>query len=305
MSVYSEKLAGLPHRSDTYPTAGQTWQWNAAGYFEPGTVLPIAAELGDGSDGDVVINALVILARDMYYNTLTVNVTTGFLATAGFSVFVKGACVCNGFIFDNGADAAAGVGGTGAALGSIGGGTAGGNGGVAGAGANGTNIANAIGVRGGAGGNGPAGVPLGGAAGLIISAPPATAGGIQVIKRLEQALTMRDLTATVLSGSTGGGGGGGNGGTGGGGGGGAGCLLLAANSLTGAGAIVANGGNGANAVSGNSGGGGGGGGGFVMIITTIATTITTQAGGGVHGNLLGTGANGADGNAGTIVKMVL
>ena len=68
---------------------------------------------GDGSDGDVTLTAaLTTLARDMFYNTLTVtaiaNANDVVLATAGFKIFVKGAVTLvpgatyNAYIRNNG-----------------------------------------------------------------------------------------------------------------------------------------------------------------------------------------------------------
>ena len=52
---------------------------------------------GTGSDGDVVIATNVSLARDMYYNNLTID--SGFhLNTNGFKVFVKNTFTLNGSI---------------------------------------------------------------------------------------------------------------------------------------------------------------------------------------------------------------
>jgi hypothetical protein len=43
---------------------------------------------GTGSDGNVVISSNTVLFRDMYYNSLTVNLGAN-LDTNGFKVFVK------------------------------------------------------------------------------------------------------------------------------------------------------------------------------------------------------------------------
>jgi len=52
---------------------------------------------GTGSDGTVVIASNTSLSRDMYYNSLTINVGT-MLNTNGFRVFVKGTLTLNGNI---------------------------------------------------------------------------------------------------------------------------------------------------------------------------------------------------------------
>ena len=60
--------------------------------------LPFLAEIfGDGSDGDVVISSNTSLARDMYYNNLTVD-SGVTLKPNGYQIFVKGTLTNNGII---------------------------------------------------------------------------------------------------------------------------------------------------------------------------------------------------------------
>jgi hypothetical protein len=68
-------------------------------YNSPAKVQRIGNDsiYGTGSDGNVVISSNITLARDMYYNNLTVN--GGFhLNTNGYKVFVKGTLTLNGNI---------------------------------------------------------------------------------------------------------------------------------------------------------------------------------------------------------------
>lgn len=91
------------------------------------------AFFGDGSDGDVTISTNTDLARDMFYNTLTVNEGIT-LSTKGYRIFVKGTLTNNGSIKNNGGDGGdggvsdGGAGGTAASAGSLGGSGVGGKG---------------------------------------------------------------------------------------------------------------------------------------------------------------------------------
>lgn len=63
---------------------------------------------GDGSDGDVTISTNTTLARDMYYNNLTIN-STIVLNPNGYRIYVAWTLTNNGIIRRNGNDGAAGA----------------------------------------------------------------------------------------------------------------------------------------------------------------------------------------------------
>lgn len=255
---------------------------------------------GDGSDGDITINANTTLTRDMYYNNLVIS-TTRILYTVGYRVYVKNTLgiEANAYIFPGfdvdleGQDGGAflgGNGGTGVVDQALGGSGNGGNGGV-GVGLQGTSCNPADGGAGGAGGAGDGG--NGGAAGTVTLFP------------LGSALAVTGLRGIVLvKGGAGGGGGGGSGINPGGGGGGAGnsVLFIACRILDNAGMIRSEGGGGGDGnAGGNTGGGGGGGGGCIILIYNILTALgTVVAGGGLGGAGQGTGWNGGNGNAGHV-----
>ncbi len=261
---------------------------------------------GDGTDGDVTIAADTDLARDMFYNNLTVN-TTKILQTKGYRIFIKGTLTNNGTIRNNGtagANAASqsgyALGGAGGTVGSIGASAAGGN-----AKAVGSSLTSALGGAGGAGG---AGDYAGKAAGTV-TAPTAAMGGFRA---LPLAVILKEIETTVvkIGGGSGGGGGGGMGeatdeGGGGGGGGGASAVMIAANIITNtSGVISANGGAGGNGwTAGNNGGGGGGGGGLLVMIYSSLAAGTEQASGGTGGAKAGTGVVGSNGSAGVVIKI--
>lgn len=274
-------------------------------------------QCGWGLDGDVVIAGDTTLARDMFYNNLTVNVGVN-LNTGGFRVFVKGTLENNGTIRNNGADAVGGAGGAGGAAGSLGGGTAGGNSsaGSGGAittkacpsyhtisivnlrGANGNGLPGDVRGRGG-GGGGDGGVNPGGNAGNINSYTGATLGGPTPWALISGAPD-RDggATGTANSWIWGVGGGAGNNTSAGGGGGGA--VVVCAHAVTGAGAFEAKGGNGSGSSGGTNGGGGGGGGGMILLMYgggSVGSTTTSVAGGN-GGAGTGGGGNGGAGAAG-------
>lgn len=257
---------------------------------------------GFGDDGNVTISANTTLARDMFYDQLTVD--SGFnLITAGYRVFCKTSCTVNGTIHNNGASGlngaagaggnggAGGIQGTGSAAGAIliGGidGQAGANGGNGGAGAaNGSNSgatnagtaitaggvvgAGVVGKIGGNGGN--AGAQTGG------SGAVAGGGGAYVAAvSSPQAIPMTvDFGYTPYTGTfvpfisaSGNGGGGGGGG-------------------------------GAGAAGGDTGGGGGGAGGGGQNggnVLVMARTITIGASGAIKA-VGGNGGNGGNGAAG-------
>ena len=295
---------------------------------------------GSGVDGDVTISVNTTLARDMYYNNLTVN-SGVTLNTNGFKVYVRSTLTNDGTIGtvgNNGTNGvsfgSAGVGGAATnfslALNSIdifiNGSPAGTNGGL-GSSTNGASSGavtyNAVylggkGGVGGQGGTGPGGTR--GSGGAINT----TFNGIDA-KRYINALTesfMMGLVfpASSVSGTGGGAGAGGGAGTGGGsgGGGGSGCkgVNIHAFQMINTGTIRAIGGNGGNgsaptgANAGGGAGGGGGGGGFMYLIYgSLANTGTITVAGGTGGTGaagVGTGtagANGANGGDGTIVEI--
>jgi hypothetical protein len=268
---------------------------------------------GDGSDGDVTISGDTTLARDMFYNNLTVNngVT---LSTGGYRIYVAGTLTNNGTIQNNGGiggngTASVGAVGAGATATNLGGGSNGGAGGKSFAGGTaGTNLSNACGNGGGAGGNGSA-VNTGefGYAGGTPTAPTAVSFNT---KEYAYIALMRSLTpgaypALVSGGTGGGGGGGGSSAFGGSGGGGAGVVWVSCFALVNNGTIRANGGNGGDGyTSSNTGGGGGGGGGcIVLIYNSKPTAGTIQASGGTGGTKYGTGTVGSNGSAGNIYEL--
>lgn len=285
--------------------------------------VPAASGLvifGDGSDGDVTIAADTNLARDMFYNNLTVDATKT-LYSKGYRIFVKGTLTNNGIISNdggvggNGSATDSGAGGAAAAVGSIGRVAAGGKGGRESAGANRKN---------GAGGGGNGGVMVivaktivnngavircNGGAGGIGSLDDATAGAYEASV----------AGTSVTSGLGGGGGGGGNG---------ASVPPAAGGTVTAPAAGVggyrssvfatilrdfvaavliaggAGGGGGGTviAVGGQGGGGGGGGGGLLVLIYNTLTPGTETAAGGAFG--VGGAPDAIAGTAGTVVKIV-
>ena len=267
-----------------------------------------AAIYGDGSDGDVTNSSPLTLTRDMFYDTL---LNTSTIDTAGFVIFVRNKLTNSGTIRSNGAnggDGSAGVGGTGGlggGTGSVGGGGNGGNGrGQVGAGFDGDDTAPAFGGDGGKGGDAEG--QLGGAAGDA-SAPAAAKGGF---KASPFSAILKEIETTVAKISGGGGGGGGAGkftpqSGGGGGGGGGGDVVIFAYELDNAGGTIeSNGGDGGttSAVT-SSGGGGGGGGGFLVFIYDKASWGTETVTPGIGGLGVSAGDDGANGVAGTILKL--
>lgn len=272
---------------------------------------------GDGVDGDVTITAgTTTLARDMYYNSLTV-LNGGILKPAGFRIFVKTFTQVDtgGTINDNGNNAGVPPL-AGGALGSIGwmqlaSGAGGAGRTTTGAGTNGTSVTNCITTngtafaRGGAGASASSPIPVGGVGGL------ASLGTSIPGQRLFTVFsTFRGYLGAVFNGTTGGGSGGvdltaGGTGTSGGGGGAGRGVWIASNTIICNGTISANGGNGANAVGTGAalvGGGGGGAGGMVVIQTTSdpATlnniTVDGGAGGLSFGSVLSPSVSGQTGH---------
>lgn len=311
------------------PLTGEkmAYQRDADGNLMPVVVLDAASlailngfqttQFGDGADGDVTINGAVTLARDMFYNNLTIAAGAA-LNTNGFRIFVKGtldltaapagAIFCNG---NAGANAVA------TALGAVGAflytnttfvsplsGQAGKNGGTTtgtlGGSATGGNILGGKSGQGGVGGNGSSG--NGGGAGTTGAVVPAA-----LPYATTSAYSGGTAPNTATGGSSGGSGGGdGTAGGGSGGGGGApGFIFISAKEVKRASANVnvgimqvkgGAGGNGGLPAGGNRGGGagsGGAGGGFVYI---MAGSLTGSA----HANAIDvSGGKGGDGSVGT------
>lgn len=269
------------------------------------------AVFGDGSDGDVIVNAPVNLARDMYYDNLTVT-ETGVVRATGCRIFVKGTLTNAGSIHADGATAT-GTPGAAATPGIYLPGTAaGGDGGTSGEDPPnpGTAIAQlGCGGNGGNGGDLPPEFPLAGmpgAAGGTVTAPTAAYGWPRAIPA-----SLTNLAFAIGQAVDGwrGGGGGGGGGTqaedAGGGGAGGGVVLIAARTIdNGSGSISADGGNGFSPAAGNAGGGGGGGGGLVLITCqTLAAAGTITVAGGTGGTGSGTAGAGVNGSSGTIITI--
>jgi len=268
-------MANISFGVDAFPAAS-TAAASSGGVVGYGSAIT----WGDGADGDVVIGAgTTTLARDMFYNSLTVQ-NGGILKPAGFRIFVKTFTQVDagGSINDNGNN---GVGSTpGAALTSIGwmqvscgaGGIGRTTSGVAN---NGSALTNAITTngtafaRGGAGAS--SGVNTGGTGGVV------TIGtSLPGARLLTSFTTFRGYLGAVFNGTSGGGGGGAtivgpDTGTSGGGGGAGRGVWIASNTIILNGTISANGGAGANAVGTGAavvGGGGGGAGGLLVCQTT-------------------------------------
>jgi hypothetical protein len=264
---------------------------------------------GDGSDGDVTINTATVLARDMYYDDLTID--TDVLLTYGFKIFVKGTLNIHstgsisaaGSAGGNGGDASgwgggsAGGAGSAPSSGSIPGGLAGVDGkkggdgnqtqGIGGDGSNGiagkaeTNSANGVasyaGASGGAGGQ----VPNytgggGGGGGLAGTVAPVNAGGGGPLLWNQSNLTLWRYNIYNTAGSS--------------------MYPFNFNSGSPSGGSGGGGAKNMNGIPGAGGGGGGSGGsgsngGCIYIAANIIINSgTISAAGGVGGN----GGNGAD-----------
>lgn len=256
---------------------------------------------GDGSDGTVTISVNTNLARDMYYDNLTVN-SAIILKTVGYRIFVKGALTNNGTIHNNGNPPAVHVGGLAGPYVTLSGGSDGGNGNVAAGSNGGGNSPCVVACNGGNGGSGPSGA---GGTGGVCTVLTAAKGSIRSSPWLILGHTLALGTIVTVATGGGGGGGGGDGTNRGGGGGGAGSYVaIAASIIVNAGTISANGGAGGNGSAGNSGGGGGGGGGVVALLyRTLTNTGTISANGGAGGTKVGTGVNGSTGSAGVVISL--
>lgn len=265
---------------------------------------PPAALYGDGSDGDVSIVGTVTVAREMFYNSLTVP-AGAVVNVAGFRVCVRHKVTNFGTIHCDGGNASGATGGTDAqniyGSGTHNGGSGGSNGanGLAPSTTVSTGYDAAPVARGGNGGN--AGAFIGGASGTVSGSVPT---GYRV-RGLTAALAAYQRATLFNPGSSGGGGAAAAAGdTGGGGGARGGFLYLFARSIDNFGSIRANGGNGANGTGANAGGGGGGGGGIVFLIAQRVNNFgTIAAAGGSKGLKIGTGIDGVDGNAGAVVQI--
>lgn len=283
--------------------AGKGIKTDAAGVLDP-SFLPI--DFGDGSDGDVTISAPTTLARDMYYDNLTV---TSTLTTDGFRIFVKGTLSGAGTIdwgaANNGGNAvvntsvgtAGAQSGTGPLKNTAGVATGstssnqGGNGGTAG-------NAGSVGLAGGDGGSGGAG----GSAGTLANNSMIHAIKIASLARMGINLKT-DLTFETFkqagsgSGGNGGGGSSGTAGLGGGSGATGGTLVIFAKVWAGTFTIKAVGGNGGNGCgpSSNRGGGGGGSAGNGGIAIIVYSSKTWSGSYNLAGGTAGTGASGSAG----------
>ena len=278
----------------------------SAGAAAPTWSTPAGGGLGiygDGSDGNVSISGgTTTLARDMFYDTLTVT-GTGILKTARYRVYAKTAIIVEsgGSINDDG-NAASGSTQGGALTATILGGAQAGRAGGTGAGTAGANISNTFGGAGGAGGAGSWGA---GGAGGTATVPGASYGHIRTVPQAVLGALIYASGQTQYTAGVGGGSGGGNGGsTGGGGGGGGGNMVLVAKAITNSGTISALGGNGDAGLSSNCGGGGGGGGGVIITVSGSYTGTAPSVAGGTKGlSGGGSGVDGVNGSIGTLVQL--
>jgi hypothetical protein len=298
---------GTPSDGDvlTYDSGGATWsaQAAAAGPSAAGLAL-----FGDGSDGDVTISATTNISRDMFYDDLTVNSGQVLYNTAGaavptgqtYRIFVRGTCTVNGTIKAGGQNATSTSGSGGTSVGTLGASASGGNGGTTTGTVGSSSSSRSLGGAGGAGGAGASGA--GGGAGSRTL--PAAADGMP--RMVPSALTGATWNGNQFTGGAGGGGGGGDGTAGGGGGAGGGVLVLVARTIVvgATGVITAAGGTGFTPAAGNRGGGGGGGGGLLILVyNSLTNSGSITVAGGTHGNGTGTGVNGSDGSAGTLIEL--
>jgi hypothetical protein len=282
--------------------------------------LSTSFAFGDGSDGVVSITSNTMLIRDMFYQQLDVS-NGAIINTNGFRLFVADRLTLTGngtSIQNSGTNAVGATKGTGAGgavpgnpISTVGGGFDG----VAGV--NGLSLGGLLGLPlvsnplsvGGAGGKGGnANSFLGGIAGLN-TPPDISAGGVNCIKQLQNAITARTYASQMLIGGSSGGSGATNSltATSGGGGGSGGIVVICARSIKCDASqtcrFAASGGNGGNASgSGSAGGGGGAGGGTIIILTRVSKVLnncpglTTSVAGGTGG--LGQGAGGTNGSNG-------
>lgn len=281
--VLSENEIAVDTTINRIKVGDGTTNWNSLSFLDiQGNVqiFPYRS-LGDGSDGDVVINSgTTTLVRDMFYNNLTIS-GTGRIFTNNFKIFVKGildltnapsfAINNDGANGGNAANNVAGVAPLVSAVGSVGQQGQGTNGDVGrlttGAQALAPSAFSGNGGGSNSSGAGSAGISIAGASG---------AGQLPTANDLNSYYTNLFRGVTIINGGAGGRGGSSGGGdsvnlsgAGGSGGNGGGVVAIYANiivtsSLTSASAISARGGkggNGGNATAGTCGGGGGGAGG--------------------------------------------
>lgn len=276
--------------------AGQTVDGRDIGAMEWGLAI-----FGDGSDGDVIISTNTNLARDMFYNSLTINPGIT-LSNNGFRVFVKETLTNNGTIKA-----------TGNSSGTLKPGSAGGSGGSNGAsnpGDDGGALSYAIGGRGGNGGYSYHGD------GGTITPPGVSDGGHKSAFFSVVGALISPVGTNFLSPGTGGGGGGGAGGSagnypkGGSGGTGGHMLIIIAKRIDNSGNINANGNAGGNgSLSGHecngyqAGGGGGGGGGAIVLIYNELMEGTLEVNEGAGGLAVCEGLDGDAGASGNIIKI--
>lgn len=281
--------------------------------------------LGTGEDGDVIISGTTTLARNTFYNNLTIT-GTGILRPAGFSVYVKGTLTINpGGVIDRlggdggngGNTGAAGTAGAAVTQNEFGSSTAGSAGavGTTGAGAQAANVSGStsyISAQAGSGGFGGNGASAGGIRRNGSSTTYRPNNTIPFFPGYLYAASVKTASQSAPGGASGGGSGSNNGGGGGGGGSGGGGLIIFCDSLDNQGTISVaggNGGNGGSPTTGNCGGGGGGGGGTGGAIFIICKTVTnlgtlniSGGTGGAGGSGSGGGSAGEAGTAGTAGK---
>lgn len=276
----------------------------------------LAAIFGVGDEGDVTITTATGIARDTYYQNLTIDGGSADLQPGGHRIFVNGTLTLtnNGRISYDGGSAASRLGaGSGAnSLAVLGGGQGGGDGGQSGStgGDDGDDTDPGVGGAGGDGGNGDSGNGSGGTQNVDTAD-----GGDRVFCNLESAMSGRppDRSAKISGGAGGGGGAAGglsNHVDGGGGGAGGGVILIAARNIIieSSSEISAQGGNGSDALlrasdngSQQGGGGGGGGGGAIILLCRyLANDGLITTGGGGAGLGQNGGGNGSPGDDGSI-----
>lgn len=276
----------------------------ATGFIDTSSV--VLGFFGDGTDGNATISSPTTLARDMFYNDLTI---TSTLDPAGYRIFVKGTlsgsgtiltAPTNGVAGTNASGNTAGSGGAGGTAlasgylpaslaGKVGGGGGGGATTGSGAGQPGTvstgeassasigsnGAAGGAGAAGGVSGGGGAGGAGGASTGGTATALAAASGGVRTIQNYTTWRYFPDAASPAsFRGNAGGAGGGGGGGGG-----------------------TDSGGN----TGGGAGGGGGGGGGngaFILVVCNIISgTVGITANGG-NGGAGGNGGNGSGSNGG-------
>jgi hypothetical protein len=313
-------VSGVPAWASVASTPGFDAQW-----------------FGTGTDGNVTVSAgTTTLARDMFYNNLTIS-GTGSIKPNGYRIFVAGtldlsSAPADAITVAGGIGSVGGNGGTvgpvnggsvgtrsyttAEALGVASGGGSGGTGNLDNGGAGGGSVGNGNSNGGNSGGGGNAGAGSVGTAG-------AGGGTSNIVAYLINRPEIQMLMGTTLygggiSGAGGGGGGGDNSthyGSGGGGGGAAGGIIwLSANTINRGGSTATaaidlsggtggSGGVGSTSASGGGGGASGGGGGWLYMIygtltgSTATNMINLAGGAGGSGGNSGSGGNGGNGGS--------